>query len=233
MKQCLVCKRTYTDETLRFCLADGTTLTTVSTEDPTLVRPIGQNPLHAHIPDNSPAAYTETAKGSGSIILKIVVAVILIGFLTLAVVSLAGVFFFYKTGNQNSGTQTPTPSPSLSPKTSPTPDDEKARLRQELANLQKKIEDQKKSGTNTSPFPTPGNGTPTARVNSPRDGFLALRSEPDAEYGERLVKIPHGTVIELNNCEKEKVTIGGKIGRWCLVTYGDHAGYVFDAWLIY
>lgn len=233
MKQCPACKTTYTDETLRFCLADGSTLATVPAEDPTLVRPIGRNPLRVGIFENPPAAYAETEKSSGSKILKIIAAIILLGFLALAAAGLAGAFFYYKSGNQNSGSQTSTPSPVVSPKTSPTPDDEKARLREELANLEKKIEDQKKSGTNTSPFPTPGSGTPTARVNSPRDGFLALRSEPDAEYGKRLVKIPHGTVIELNNCEKEKVTIGSKTGRWCLVTYGDHAGYVFDAWLIY
>lgn len=233
MKKCPACKTTYTDETLQFCLADGSALTTVSTEYPTLVRPIGQNPLRVDIPDGSPSVYRETAKGSGSTILKIFVAILILGFLIVVATALAGVFFFYKSGDQNSVSQTPFPSPSVSPKASPTPDDEKAKLREELANLQKKIEDQKKSGTNTSPFPTPGSGTPTARVNSPGDGFLALRSEPDAEYGERLAKIPHGTVIELNNCEKEKVTIGSKTGRWCLVTYGDHAGYVFDAWLIY
>ncbi|MBC7901073.1 MAG: hypothetical protein H7070_13600 [Saprospiraceae bacterium] len=231
MKQCPACKTTYTDETLRFCLTDGSTLATLPTEDPTLVRPIGENPLRVDITGGSTSAYAETAKGSGSTILKILVGVLLVAFLTLVAAALAGVFFYYQSGDQNPGS--PTPSPIVSPKTSPTPDDEKARLKEELANLQKKIEDQKKSGTNTSPFPTPARGTPTARVNSPGDGFLALRSEPDAEYGERLAKIPHGTVIELNNCEKEKVTIGSKTGRWCLVTYGDHAGYVFDAWLIY
>jgi len=232
MKQCPACRTTYTDETLRFCLADGTTLIAVQTEDPTLVRPGGRN-VRVDIPADSAAVNSETAKGSGSKILKIFVVIVLLGFLALAAAGLAGVFFYYNSGNQNSGSHTPTPSPTVSPKSSPTPDDEKASLREELANLQKKIEDQKKSGTNTAPFPTPGNGTPTARVNSPRDGFLALRSEPDAEYGQRLAKIPHGTMIELSNCEKEKVTIGGKSGRWCLVTYGDHAGYVFDAWLIY
>lgn len=225
--QCPVCKTTYTDETLRFCLADGTTLTAIQRDEPTLVRRRGENPLRFDIPESSTAA----AKGSGSNILKIILAAMLLGFLALAVVGIGGFFFYYKSGN-NADQQTK-PLPSASPRTSPTPDDEKTRLQEELANLQKKIEDQKESGTNTPPFPTPDNGTPTARVNSPRDGFLALRSEPDAEYGVRLAKIPHGTVIELNNCEKEKVTIGSKTGRWCLVTYGDHAGYVFDAWLIY
>ncbi|MEJ7849175.1 MAG: hypothetical protein WKF92_13920 [Pyrinomonadaceae bacterium] len=229
MKQCPACKTTYTDETLRFCLADGTALTAFRGEEPTVVRPSGNGPNRYDLPDNK----TVDVKGAGSTIFKIVIAVVILGFLALLAAGLAGAFFYYKTGDQNTARQTATPSPNVTPKTSPTPDDEKTRLRDELANLQTTIDEQKRTATNTSPFPTPGSGTPTARLNSPRDGFLALRSEPDAEYGERLAKIPHGTVIELNNCEKEKVTIGSKTGRWCLVTYGDHAGYVFDAWLIY
>lgn len=223
MKQCPACQTTYTDETLRFCLADGAALATVRNEDPTLVRERSDMPVKK----------TAGVKGSGLTVFKIVIAVLILGFLALLAAGLAGAFFYYKTGNPNTASQTATPSSTNTPKQSPTPDDEKARLRDELANLQKTINEQKRTATNTSPFPTPGSGTPTARVNSPRDGFLALRSEPDAEYGERLAKIPHGAVIELNNCEKEKVTIGSKTGRWCLVTYGDYAGYVFDAWLIY
>ena len=36
----------------------------------------------------------------------------------------------------------------------------------------------------------------TARVDSPGDGFLALRAVPDARSGEPLAKIPHGTTVQ-------------------------------------
>ena len=38
MKQCPACKTTYTDETLRFCLADGGTLISLPDEEETLIR---------------------------------------------------------------------------------------------------------------------------------------------------------------------------------------------------
>ena len=82
-------------------------------------------------------------------------------------------------------------------------------------------------------FPDVNNGRPTAHVNSPGDGFLALREEPDAENGNRLAKIPHDAVVFLENCEKDKTTIAGRTGRWCMVTYQDETGWVFDAWLTY
>ena len=214
MKQCPVCKTTYTGESLRFCLADGTSLETIFDEEPTVVRP------------NQPT------RRSG-LWWKVLLGLIALVFVGTAVLGLAGLVFFYNSAGTNSNVavrKSPTPKPSASP----TPDTEKQRLQEELANLQKKLNEQKTSPANTKPFPeTREPGHVYAKVNSPNDGFLALRSEPDTEYGEQLFKIPHGAEVELSNCEKEQETISGRVGRWCLVTYKDYAGYVFDAWLEY
>jgi hypothetical protein len=124
-----------------------------------------------------------------------------------------------------------TPTPSL------TPDAEKQRLQDELANIQRRLDEQQKNANRTSPPPPPpsptSSGTVTARVNSPNDGFLALRTQPDADYGDRIAKIPNGDLVTIENCNRNRVTIGGRAGRWCLVSWNGQEGYVFDAWLIY
>lgn len=167
--------------------------------------------------------------------LKIVAAVLILGFLGLLGLGAAGTLFYLNSGSTNVviASPTPTPVPTRSPAPTPTPDIDEERLEKELANLKKQLED----ALNPSPTKTPpgfsSDGHPTARVNSPGDGYLALRSEPDAEMGERLAQIPHGSVITLENCEKEMVKIGGRTGRWCMVTYRGQTGWVFDAWLDY
>ena len=67
----------------------------------------------------------------------------------------------------------------------------------------------------------------TARVNTPGDGFLALRSEPTTRRGKRLLKIPHGTVLTLGDC----VTRPGD-GRWCRASFQGEIGWVFDRYLV-
>ena len=123
------------------------------------------------------------------------------------------------------------------PSVTPDIDAEQERLEKELANVLKKLEEELGTNENRS-APTPSkddvaDGRPTARVNSPGDGFLAMRDEPDAETGTRLAKIPHGAVVALENCEKRAVTVAGRTGRWCMVTYQGETGWVFDAWLDY
>jgi Bacterial SH3 domain len=119
----------------------------------------------------------------------------------------------------------------------PTPDPEKQRLQDELANIQRRLDEQQKNANRPvtpPPAPTPNSpGTVTARVNSPNDGFLALRAAPDADRGQRIAKIPHGDVVTIENCNRNKVTIGARSGRWCLISWNGYEGYVFDAWLIY
>ena len=234
MKQCPTCRTTYTDETLRYCLADGGTLVDVGTEAETVVRPGVRvdipPPTYPTIPVTG-----EQRSAKGSPVLKIAAAVLILGFLGLLGLGAAGAIFYFNSGGTNVAiaSPTPTPAPTRSPSPSPTPDTDEERLEEELANLQKQLEDALKPSPTKTPPGFSSDGQPTARVNSPSDGFLALRSEPDAEHGERLAQIPHGAVVKLENCEKEKVKIGNRTGRWCMVTYGDHTGWVFDAWLEY
>ena len=235
MKQCPTCGTTYTDETLRFCLADGGSLIEVGTEAETVVRPGVRVDITRPTYPTIPSSTAPPSKGSP--ILKIVVVVLILGFLGLLGLGAAGAIFYFNSGGNNVAvaSPTPTPVPTGSPWASPssTPDDDEERLEEEIAKLKKQLED----GLNPSPTNAPSgpitDSQPTARVNSPSDGFLALRSEPDAETGERLAQIPHGAVVKLENCEKEMVKIGSRTGHWCLVTYRDQTGYVFDAWLQY
>ena len=53
-------------------------------------------------------------------------------------------------------------------------------------------------------------GPDTVRVHTPGDGFLALRSEPTIRSGRRILKIPHGSVLTLDQCVSRP-----KDGRWC------------------
>ena len=238
MKQCPQCRTTYTDDTLKFCLADGTLLSDLGEEE-THVRPgvrVEIEPPRTVAGTNVPAGKT-----SGFPILKVLIALLVLGFLGLLAAGGAGVLFYMKSGENSAmvaqSTATPTPRPTAEPSATPDADTDQERLEKEIAKALKKLEEE--LGTNENrPAPTPSkddnaDGRPTARVNSPGDGFLALRDEPDVETGERLAKIPHGAVISLENCEKQRTTVSGRTGRWCMVTYQGETGWVFDAWLLY
>ncbi len=242
MKQCPACKTTYTDDSLRFCLADGTALDSATDEEQTVVKKLESSPLRVDIPStvSSQAAKPppRTALESpSSTWIKIALAVVVLGILAIGAVGLIGAIFYYGTGvgGKVPPAQSPTPTPAATAMS--TPDAEKERLRDELANIQRKLDEQKKTNINTNPFPNDGDeelgSSVTATVNSPSDGFLALRSIPDAELGERILRIPHGAEVEINNCEKTQVTFGGRTGRWCQVEYAGRTGWVFDAWLDY
>ena len=233
MKQCPQCRTTYTDDSLRFCLADGTVLAEIGEEE-TVVRPGGA----AAVPTAHPP------KKSGFPVSKVLIALLVIGFLGLLAAGAAGVLFYMNSGGnssktvvQHSPTPNPTSRPSATPSGTPEEDDDQKRLEEEMANVIKRLEKELQPDANRSGEP-PSNGDgsdgrPTARVNSPGDGFLALRDEPDAQTGSLLAKIPHGAVVNLENCEKQQTTVAGRKGHWCMVTYEGETGYVFDAWLQY
>ena len=236
MKNCPVCGTTYTDDSLSFCLADGTALR-AGDEEPTAVRKSGVRvgiPA-ANLPNAPIPSHEIPSKKSSRLWLKIVLAVVVLGILAIAAFGLLGAVYFYGTGGKEKevASSSPTPTPAVTA----TPDKEKERLRDELAKIQKRLEEEKKANVNTDPFPNDDDdqgGSPiTATVNSPGDGFLALRNIPDADRGVRIAKIPHGSEVELNNCEKTQVTIAGRTGRWCQVEYSGRTGWVFDAWLDY
>lgn len=67
----------------------------------------------------------------------------------------------------------------------------------------------------------------TARVHAPSDRFLALRSDPTIRRGKRLLKIPHGVRLILDECIAHSVD-----GRWCRTTFEGKTGWVFDRYLV-
>jgi hypothetical protein len=233
MKQCPQCRTTYTDDGLRYCLADGAELFQTDGEQETVAARRDQR-VRVDIERDSPRPMPTTtpAKSQSTSVLKIIAIIALIGLLVIFAAAGIGTLVYFGTRNNLADTNK-----NVAVNTSPTPDIEKQRLQNELANIQKRLDEQQKNanrGNTTSPSPIPSSpGVVTARVNSPNDGFLALRDRPDSDGGERLVKIPHGSIVTIENCQRNKVVIGGRSGRWCFITWGDYEGYVFDAWLIY
>ncbi len=111
---------------------------------------------------------------------------------------------------------------------------EKEKLEEKIEDLEKKVEDQKKQPTTktvvkTVPVKKPPKGF--VRVNSPRDGFLALRSQPSVQSGYRIIKIPHGAVLSVYSCTGV-TSVGGRRGRWCRTVYANNSGWVFDGFLV-
>lgn len=255
MKQCPLCKNTYTDDSLQFCLEDGETLYYFTNEQPTQeFSNINNQPTQAfpqkttpiHIPignDSSPQTLISSSSipsnepvgkpSSGS---KLIIGLI-VGFILLAmlgVIAIAG-YFVWITQPSNPPQNT-TPVLDNSQVKLPTADEIKD-LEEKIANLEKELQDQKKK-TPTVPIitnsnisnPTPQPNRVTAKANSPNDGFLALRSEPNTQTGERILKIPHGVTITVWGCLKQQL---GSKGRWCQVDYNGTKGWANDGYMIY
>ncbi len=111
---------------------------------------------------------------------------------------------------------------------------EKRKLEEKIDDLEKKIDEKEKTPTASAPKTSSKTTSVPAgfgRVNSPNDGFLALRSQPSVDSGSRLAAIPHGKTIRVLNCGG-RTTLNGRTGRWCRVEYRENVGWVFDAYLI-
>lgn len=245
MKQCPVCKNTYADDSLSFCLADGAALFSNSiTSEPTQQFSVGTNPIRVEIPQNTsptinaqPAsviAQTSSPKKEGRAINMLIG--LSIGFaLTalLAVIAVGGWMMFRSTGkNELATNDKPIVIEKNTPAVSPTPD-ETANLKTKIDNLEKKIQDQKKPNIPTipgSPVSSPQTAKNTARVNSPGDGFLALRTMPSSETGDRILQIPHGATVTVLGCQAKAA---GKKARWCRVDYNGNLGWAYDGFLVY
>ena len=249
MKQCPVCGTTYTDGSLRFCLADGNVLVekaaeatgggrvSSETDETIAITSPGGQPVLVDIPPTSghfpPRDSPPDTGSSTGMVFKLTVIVLLIG-LFVAVLGVAGLFLYMRSGTNRAGVESKNDARTVTPAPSPTKDD-KDELRDQIANLQKMLNDQKKSNQpNTVPLNIPNQSamTTTATVNSPRDGFLALRSLPNSEFGERVLKIPHGATVSVGACGPV-VTPVKRSGRWCQASYEGYRGWVFDAYLIY
>lgn len=240
MKQCPICKTTYTDESLSFCLQDGGSLIPASltdkttqqfpflNEEPTKEIPAAKNAIRVEIPQNTaPSVKTSSyetnpiiqpqvveKKGGNGLIIGLLVA--LLAFVILGSGAVIGWLLLKDRGTTEisaNKTVTPTTTPSATnekPKPSP-------------------------STTEKPKTPTP-TATPlqtvnaSATVNSPNDGFLALRTAPSSESGERIMQIPHGSTVKVMSCQK---AAPGKKGRWCRVDFDGNVGWAYDQFLIY
>ena len=245
MKQCPSCKNTYTDDSLQFCLSDGTPLIPMANDAPTVQMSFERNePARVNIPadsvptvfasppinQNQPFVNNPPAEEKG---FGLIIAGILGLFLLLVGGGLAVYFLIPRSGDDKNSIPplTVTPTATVAPKLSPTvaANDETAKLREEMANLKKQLENQKNQKSNSTVAPPYDNGR-TAYANSPGDGFLALRSEPSSEAGERIAKIPHGAALTVIDCPKPS-NVGKMSGRWCRVVYEGQTGWAFDGFM--
>ncbi|MFT3743346.1 MAG: hypothetical protein QM785_03525 [Pyrinomonadaceae bacterium] len=255
MKQCPSCLTTYPDETLRFCLADGSVLTAIDDEQSTVIRTARNkvaeetlainSPVRVDIPSAAdqptevapvgiPHDRTASNKGSGGIVLKIVIAVIAFIFLGLLLAGAAGALFYFNSGKSDPPANPANVRQPAQPSPTATKDD-RDDLRDQIANLQKQLNEQKKAtlpANGQITIPKTSTTTTTARANSPSDGFLALRSLPSSEIGERILKIPHGATVTIGACGPVVKPVS-RSGRWCQASYNGVSGWVFDAYLEY
>jgi hypothetical protein len=242
MKQCPTCKNTYTDDSLAFCLSDGTALVSSQTEEVTQQISAANNPIRVNIaPETSPNAFTPAFQqqpqqkgGKGWLI------GLLVGLFLFAIVGIGGVgaWYFMKNGEvkpvaviENKPVSNTQP---VANSATPTLD-ETAAMKQKLAELEKQLKEQKSKVPNIPTLPN-SPATPkvptvtTAKVNSPGDGFLALRTGPSSSTGDRILEIPHGATVTVLACQS---AAKGKKGKWCKVNYNGNAGWAFDGFLIY
>lgn len=209
MKQCSSCKTTYTDDSLRFCLADGASLDYVS-ETETLVSATagrqmrfdltGEQATVVSPPRSQPSYPSEPQKKGASAMLVSVIAILVLVILILG--GFMALQYLKEDGNVkavNSSAPANT--------NAPTPDDETATLRNQITDLKRRMDQQKNppSVANTQADLGLIDGR-IVTVNSPGDGFLALRSAPSSETGSRLAKIPHGTAFTIGACREYIIT---------------------------
>ena len=238
MKQCPSCKTTYTDESLRFCLADGAHLISTPDAAETVRMSFANEPLRVNLPpDSAPTIFSPpiaqmppAKKGVSPIIVGI------LGVLLLLVIGLFAAYILLRARTDKTFSVLASPTPTASPAVSKTdvPTDETAALKEKLASLERQMQDQKnqKQAAPANTFSPSKQTLTTARANSPRDGFLALRSEPNSETGYRIAQIPHGAVLTVLGCPKPS-NIGKMAGHWCQVTYNGQSGWAFDKFMIF
>ena len=247
MKQCPSCRTTYTDDTLSYCLADGSALNALADEQSTVVRSSASGgeaedtvamgwaaatPVQVDIPQTvirTEDRLQPAPTNSSGTLFKILAVVIGIGVLALLGLGMAGFIYF----NSSKGEPEANVTISRTPLPSPTADNA-AELREQIANLEKRLNEQKATNrVPNMPADIPMQSTTTSgRVDSPSDGFLALRSLPNSEAGERILKIPHGASVAIGACGPV-VTPVRRSGRWCQASYNGRSGWVFDAYIAY
>lgn len=253
MKECQVCRATYADDTLNYCLADGSQLVDSDAEEVTVVaqmpapgaETVMMNPPHdqLRIDVSQPpsragqtpyqAPQPSVSGGGMSTLVKVIIGILALGVLLLLLAGVGGYVYYRMNGDNTEVANANTKQP-----TTPTPaKSDKEVLQEQIANLEKRLEEQKNAGktgnvdVDVDDIPETGATFIPARVNSPGDGFLALRSLPSSELGDRILKIPHGATVYVGACGP--VTPPAKNGRWCQATYSGSSGWVYDRYLIY
>ncbi|MDH3529040.1 MAG: hypothetical protein OEQ28_05715 [Acidobacteriota bacterium] len=234
MKRCPKCNSTYSDETLSFCLSDGVALLEVDEQETEEFSTADRGEMRIEIPKETvafqtpaPVTSVEPAKkrGVGAFLLGILAAMFL-----LVLVGVGGVaIYYFAFDHQND---------QVANSATPTPSNEVESLKKELEELKGKVEEKEKETpaaqeeptAEKTPKPTAAIPAGSAVVNSPSDGFLALRTLPNHKTGQRIAKIPHGTTINLSGCLR-RIRIGKRTGSWCRTTYAGKTGWVFDAWV--
>lgn len=240
MKQCPICGTTYTDATLRFCLSDGAPLNEQAGEEPTLVRKAASEPsdektvamhgepLRIEIPHGTASQPPPSKPAGASGVFKVLLILLGLGIL-IALIVLTGTLAYFYARPDRAANDAPELKTSNS---SPAPaNDGKDDLREQIANLQKQLAERKNAGPVAAPDVSTAAMTTTARANSPNDGFLALRSLPSAQYGDRILKVPHGAALQIGACGPVEHSVHP--GRWCQARYNGHSGYVYDYYVTY
>ena len=241
MKRCPACGTIYTDESLKYCLSDGTELIGAAADlatDETISMATGR-PVRIDIPSRSGNPAPETfrpappSSGASGGIFKVLVVVLLLGLIAVIAIA-AGTFIYFKTRGPEKASLDPNNVKTATPAPSPGKDD-KDELRDQIANLEKMLNEQKRTNKPVNiPLTLPDQPatTTTVTVNSPSDGFLALRSLPSSEAGERVLKIPHGATVSIGACGPIVKPVS-RAGHWCQASYNGYSGWVFDAYLDY
>lgn len=250
MKQCPLCKNTYSDNSLQFCLQDGEALYELANDQPTQefpnisdfptqAFPAKTAPIRIPIKENSsqetvishtelfPNEPVKKQKSSFRLIIGLLIGFLLA--LVLGIIAIAGYFIWATQPNNNlaNTNQSQTNSEIISQ----TPD-ETNDLKNQIANLEKQIKDKNAKTPTLPPISTPNSSSNkvTAKADSPNDGFLALRSQPSTQTGDRIMKIPHGAAITVWDCLEQQP---GSKGRWCKTEYNGTQGWANDGYMIY
>src|SRR5687767_552669 len=113
MKQCPTCRTTYTDDSLRFCLADGGILVSVPDNEATLVK-AKHEPVRVNIDSgsNPPSASFESAPKPSTT--KIVLVIGLFAALLLGAAGVAAALLYFNRDSRKANSVT-TPTPAATP----------------------------------------------------------------------------------------------------------------------
>jgi hypothetical protein len=206
MKRCSTCGRTF-DGDIDFCLHDGTRLGA----DPGGYQSSGEiptqvieQPRNTPFPAPPPVPVAQPSRWIYQVVGILCGLVIVFGYLALFRPSSDNSVQTKNTSAESNKAPETTPKPTGTPLVPPSP-----------------------------PPPTVSQAvTGVATVNSPRDGYLALKSEPCvAPCGVTYVKIPHGTRINLESCKAAVEIADRRPGHWCYTSYGGVSGWIFDGFV--